>query len=246
MSTSLCTRRANPQLRPSHQRELLGLDLEKLSLDDGQSYPSGNAKSRQHLDAGGRAFLDLEKQVLSSSSSDSTFVHRPGQMPWDGGIRYTTMAPGKRFRDMHLLSGGEKTMAALALLFTVQKWQRCPVFILDEVDASLDFVNVGAVRSYIVGQGQGGFQAFTISLKDRFFSGSDGLVGVWQDRARDCSGVLTWDLRRYRVNLLSRGRKSLLQKRLARSGAAETAGGGGGGGARVSAELGDDPMDVDE
>ena len=38
-------------------------------------------------------------------------------MPWDGGVRFTTMAPGKRFRDMHLLSGGEKTMAALALLF---------------------------------------------------------------------------------------------------------------------------------
>lgn len=49
-------------------------------------------------------------------------------------------------RDMDQLSGGEKTMAALALLFSVHSFRQAPFFVLDEVDAALDNVNVKKVR----------------------------------------------------------------------------------------------------
>ena len=52
------------------------------------------------------------------------------------------MPPLKRFRDMDQLSGGERTVAALALLFAIHSFQPAPFFVLDEVDAALDNANV--------------------------------------------------------------------------------------------------------
>lgn len=43
--------------------------------------------------------------------------------PYLGGIRFTAMPPMKRFRDMEQLSGGEKTVAALALLFGIHRFK---------------------------------------------------------------------------------------------------------------------------
>lgn len=55
---------------------------------------------------GGQAYLSLD-------SSEEPFLH---------GIKFTAMPPTKRFRDMEQLSGGEKTVAALALLFAIHRW----------------------------------------------------------------------------------------------------------------------------
>ena len=55
---------------------------------------------------GGTAYLSLE-------SEDEPYLH---------GIKYTAMPPTKRFRDMEQLSGGEKTVAALALLFAIHRY----------------------------------------------------------------------------------------------------------------------------
>jgi structural maintenance of chromosome 1 len=46
------------------------------------------------------------------------------------------MPPSKRFTDMEQLSGGEKTMAALALLFAIHSFHPAPFFVLDEVSHS--------------------------------------------------------------------------------------------------------------
>jgi structural maintenance of chromosome 1 len=45
------------------------------------------------------------------------------QEPYAGGIKYHAMPPMKRFRDMEQLSGGEKTVAALALLFAIHRYR---------------------------------------------------------------------------------------------------------------------------
>merc|ERR1719240_309068 len=82
---------------------------------------------------GGSAFLDLEDT----------------EEPYNGGIKFTAMPPAKRFRDMQLLSGGEKTLAALALLFAVHAFQRPPFLILDEVDAALDQYNLHSVQRFL-------------------------------------------------------------------------------------------------
>jgi hypothetical protein len=66
-----------------------------------------------------------------------------------GGVRFSAMPPTKRFREMEQLSGGEKTVAALALIFALHSYKPSPFFVMDEIDAALDNVNVHKVASYI-------------------------------------------------------------------------------------------------
>ena len=113
------------------------------------------------------------------------------------------MPPTKRFRDMEQLSGGEKTVAALALLFAVHSFRPSPFFVLDEVDAALDKVNVGRVARFVAAAAAGGapgvrpFQSVVISLKDGFYDKADALVGVYRDAATGSSRTLTLDLQSF-------------------------------------------------
>jgi structural maintenance of chromosome 1 len=81
---------------------------------------------------------------------------------------------------MEQLSGGEKTIAALALLFSIHSFRQAPFFVLDEVDAALDNVNVRKVCNYIR-QRSKDFQCVVISLKELFFEHADCLVGICKD-----------------------------------------------------------------
>ncbi|KHG16515.1 Structural maintenance of chromosomes 1A [Gossypium arboreum] len=143
---------------------------------------------------GGTAYLNLENE-------DDPFLQ---------GIKYTAMPPTKRFRDMEQLSGGEKTVAALALLFSIHSYKPSPFFILDEVDAALDNLNVAKVAGFIRSKScdgartsqdseiGSGFQSIVISLKDSFYDKAEALVGVYRDSERSCSRTLTFDLTKYR------------------------------------------------
>ncbi|KAK4492472.1 hypothetical protein RD792_003281 [Penstemon davidsonii] len=126
---------------------------------------------------GGTAYLNLEN---------------PDE-PYLGGIKFSAMPPTKRYRDMSQLSGGEKTVAALALLFSIHSFRPSPFFILDEVDAALDNLNVAKVASFIRSKSCGGarlkmdveygsgFQSIVISHKDNFYEKAEALVGVYKD-----------------------------------------------------------------
>ncbi|KAF4023050.1 hypothetical protein G4228_014626 [Cervus hanglu yarkandensis] len=118
--------------------------------------------------------------------------------PYLEGISYNCVAPGKRFMPMDNLSGGEKCVAALALLFAVHSFRPAPFFVLDEVDAALDNTNIGKVSSYIKEQTQEQFQMIIISLKEEFYSKADALIGIYPEHD-DCmfSRVLTLDLSQY-------------------------------------------------
>jgi len=97
---------------------------------------------------------------------------------------------------MDQLSGGEKTMAALALLFSVHSYRQAPFFVLDEVDAALDNVNVKKICNYIK-QRSTDFQCIVISLKEMFFEHADCLIGICKDIETCSSQVLTLDLTKY-------------------------------------------------
>jgi len=67
---------------------------------------------------------------------------RTGDDWLDTGVALMARPPGKRNPTIHQLSGGEKAMAALALIFSIFQLNPSPVCLLDEVDAPLDDTNV--------------------------------------------------------------------------------------------------------
>ena len=100
----------------------------------------------------------------------------------------------KRFRDMEQLSGGEKTVAALALLFAIHSYQPSPFFVLDEVDAALDNTNVAKIENYISTHAGPGFQFVVISLKGSLYERGQSLVGIYRDQEVNSSSSLTLDV----------------------------------------------------
>ena len=100
----------------------------------------------------------------------------------------------KRFRDMEQLSGGEKTIAALALLFAIHSYQPSPFFVLDEVDAALDNTNVAKIANYIRSHASESFQFIVISLKGSLYERSNSLVGIYRDQDVNSSRTLTLDV----------------------------------------------------
>ncbi|PNS13823.1 hypothetical protein CAC42_1314 [Sphaceloma murrayae] len=119
--------------------------------------------------------------------------------PYLGGTKYHAMPPLKRFRDMEHLSGGEKTMAALALLFAIHTFSPSPFFVLDEVDAALDVANTSRLAEYVAKHARPGMQFVVISLKAGLFQNSETLVGVMRDQAINSSRALSLDLRKYQT-----------------------------------------------
>jgi structural maintenance of chromosome 1 len=121
----------------------------------------------------------------------------------EAGIRFNIIPPAKRFRELSNLSGGEKSVAALALLFSMQACSPSPFFIMDEVDAALDNVNVHKIATFVRQRASGGadgesaLQFIVISLKDSFYHRASGLVGIFRDSKSACSRCLTLDASKF-------------------------------------------------
>lgn len=92
---------------------------------------------------------DTYKEISRNPGAQAYLSVDNHEEPYLDGVSYNCVAPGKRFRPMDNLSGGEKTIAALALIFAVHAFRPSPFFVLDEVDAALDNTNIGKVADYI-------------------------------------------------------------------------------------------------
>ena len=67
----------------------------------------------------------------------------------EAGIRIISQPPGKKLQNMMQLSGGEKALTAISLLFAIQNLKPSPFCLLDEIEAALDDSNVGRFASYL-------------------------------------------------------------------------------------------------
>jgi len=98
------------------------------------------------------AFLKTYKAVNEQFSSMFTRLFNGGSArlvlvdedsPIEGGIEIEAKLPGKREQGLVLLSGGERSLTAVALIFALLKVSPTPLSVMDEVDAMLDESNVG-------------------------------------------------------------------------------------------------------
>ena len=99
----------------------------------------------------------------------------------EAGIDVVAMPPGKRLQNVNLLSGGEKTMTALALLVAVFQVRPSPFFLLDEVDAALDDANVGRFNGLIAEMAQHS-QFLIITHNKKTIEVADVLYGVTMEQ----------------------------------------------------------------
>ena len=143
-----------------------------------------------------RIYKELTKSKTFPLGGTAYLTLEDGDEPYQQGIKYHAMPPMKRFREMELLSGGEKTIAALALLFAINSSSPSPFFVLDEVDAALDNTNVQKITNYIRSN-CANLQFIVISLKSMFYEHAQGLVGVYRDQRESSSKVLTLNLDQY-------------------------------------------------
>lgn len=75
--------------------------------------------------------------------------------PFSEGILFSVMPPKKSWKNIGNLSGGEKTLSSLALVFALHHYKPTPLYVMDEIDAALDFRNVSIVPFVML------FQALT-------------------------------------------------------------------------------------
>lgn len=117
------------------------------------------------------------------------------------GIEIIAKPPGKQMRSIHLMSGGEKCLTALALLFALFEVKPSPFCLLDEIDAPLDDSNVGrfsAMLKHFVDR----CQFIVITHNKCTMAVADVLVGVSMQE-KGVSKVLTFDFAHHEVALTS-------------------------------------------
>jgi chromosome segregation protein len=118
---------------------------------------------------GGRAELQLVEAAPDEEGEQKG--------PQDPGVEIVAQPPGKRLKNITMLSGGEKTLTAMALLFASFLIRPTPFCILDEIDAPLDEENIGRFTAVLCELAQGA-QFMVITHNKRTMGIADSLFGV--------------------------------------------------------------------
>jgi structural maintenance of chromosome 4 len=84
------------------------------------------------------------------------------------------------------LSGGEKTLSSLSLVFALHEFRSTPIYVMDEIDAALDFKNVSIIAHYIK-ERTSNAQFIIISLRNNMFELCDRLFGIY--KVRNCTSA---------------------------------------------------------
>ena len=101
--------------------------------------------------------------------------------PFAEGIVFSVRPPKKSWKNISNLSGGEKTLSSLALVFALHHYKPTPLYVMDEIDAALDFKNVSIVANYIKERTKNA-QFIIISLRNNMFELADRLVGIYKTK----------------------------------------------------------------
>jgi chromosome segregation protein len=103
------------------------------------------------------------------------------EKPFDGGINIRVRDQNAKAMYLGSLSGGEKTLVALAFIFAVQEHDPAPFYLLDEIDAALDKLNSEKVARLLQEYSKKS-QIIIISHNDSIISASDNLYGIWMNK----------------------------------------------------------------
>lgn len=114
--------------------------------------------------------------------------------PFSEGVVLSVRPPKKSWKKIENLSGGEKTLSSLALVFALHYYKPSPLYFMDEIDAALDFKNVSIIGNYIKERTKN-TQFIVISLRSNMFELADYLVGIY--KTHNCSHCVTLDVSKF-------------------------------------------------
>ncbi len=135
-----------------------------LTFDEGfKTIKSNFSKIFKELFGGGNADLIVEESLTGD--------------PLDAGIEIVAEPPGKKLQKISLLSGGEMSLTAIAILFAILKLRPMPFCVLDEIEAALDDANVDRFANYLKKFSKE-TQFICITHKKVTMEHADGLFGV--------------------------------------------------------------------
>jgi len=124
-------------------------------------------------------FKNLFPKIFNGGTAGLELV---GDNLLDSGVTIVAQPPGKRNSSIHLLSGGEKALTAIALVFAIFQLNPAPFCMLDEVDAPLDDLNIGRFCN-LVKEMAGAVQLIFISHNKITLEMAEQLIGVTMQEA---------------------------------------------------------------
>lgn len=130
---------------------------------------------------------DIYKTLTLGGDAQLEFINQFD--PFDG-VLFSVMPPRKSWKQICNLSGGEKTLSSLSLIFALHCYKPTPLYVMDEIDAALDFRNVSIIAKYIKGRTKNA-QFIVISLRNNTFELTDRLVGIYKQG--NCSRCIICD-----------------------------------------------------
>lgn len=140
------------------------------------------------LDVVDAEFRDIFKRLMTKGESYLELENK--EDPFVGGLFINVKITGNKFLDIRGLSGGEKTMTALAFLFALQEHEPAMFYVLDEVDAALDKHNSEMLAKLIRGYCEKA-QYIVISHNDALIAEGDILYGVSMNAEAGLSSVVS-------------------------------------------------------
>ena len=161
----------------------------------------------QEFKEGFQLIADHVKQIyrLITNGGDAEMETIDQLDPFSEGVMFQVRPKNKSWKQMSKLSGGEKTLSSLSLIFALHIFKPSPLYCMDEIDAALDYKNVAIVGKYIKegvcnktknilnkdpnsANGEEALQAgmarnsqfIIISLRNNMFELADKLVGIYK------------------------------------------------------------------
>src|SRR5262249_36274403 len=158
-------------------------DLESTLTSLRDAIPRINRASRRRFretfEAGSKRFSENFPRLFRGGRASLALTENEDVL--EAGIEIMASPPGKRLQNVNLLSGGEKTLTAIALLVAVFQVRPSPFFLLDEVDAALDDANVGRFNEMVTELAVES-QFVLITHNKRTIEVADVLYGVTMER----------------------------------------------------------------
>lgn len=113
------------------------------------------------------------------SEGEGTLMLENPENPFEGGLTIEAQPRDKKKQKLGAMSGGEKSLTALALVFAIQKYLPAPFYALDEVDANLDGINVERLADIIQQQAKN-TQFIVVSHRKPMIESANRTIGVTQ------------------------------------------------------------------